>query len=150
MTRSGGHPGPADRMLSALLGLYPTEFRREYGRPIAQLIGDQWRDLGDVGLAEVVRFWLSVLVDIARSACAEHVSAWREREAGGERRPRRWLARLQLAFALALLAGSGANAVYDLAAPKLSMGAGAFLLTVVAAASGSALLLRLRFTRRRG
>lgn len=137
-----------DRALSVLLVLYPKDFRREYARPVAQLIRDQRRDLGEAAVTARARFWLSVVADIARSAGAEHAAglraAWRHK---APHRRRVWLGRIRVMLGLGLLTTSGSNVVYDVASPKLSMGIGAIVLTAVGAAAGAVLLARARRVR---
>ena len=65
----------AERMYLLLLRGYPPEFRAKYGREMVLLFRDQCRD-GDV---RSVGFWAMVFYDVARSAPALRVEAWRRR-----------------------------------------------------------------------
>jgi putative ABC transport system permease protein len=53
-----------DRVLRALLRLYPAEFRDEYGHEMEQLVSDQSRGGG--------WRWTDLIVDVARTAPREH------------------------------------------------------------------------------
>jgi hypothetical protein len=80
-----GEPRPgraaAEWIYRLLLRAYPPAFRLEYGREMTQLFRDQWRE-GDV---DALRFWLTVMWDVAQSAPALRVEAWRARACEGTR-----------------------------------------------------------------
>lgn len=63
----------AERIYRLLLRAYPPEFRAEYGREMVLLFRDQCQE-SDV---RSVGFWASVIGDVARSAPALRVAAWR-------------------------------------------------------------------------
>lgn len=63
----------AERIYRLLLRAYPPEFRAEYGREMVLLFRDQCRE-SDV---RTLGFWARVLSDVARSAPALRVAAWR-------------------------------------------------------------------------
>ena len=65
----------AERIYRLLLRAYPPDFRAEYGREMVLLFRDQCRD-GDV---RTLGFWARVFWDVARSAPALRVEAWRKR-----------------------------------------------------------------------
>jgi len=65
----------AERIYRLLLRAYPPGFRAEYGREMVLLFRDQCRD-ADV---RTLGFWLTVVCDVARSAPALRVEAWRGR-----------------------------------------------------------------------
>ncbi len=67
------------RLYSVLLYAYPSEFRREYGRPMQQLLRDRWRELGQsAGGLKVLRFAAATMGDWFRSAVRERIAAiWR-------------------------------------------------------------------------
>jgi len=65
----------AERIYRLLLRAYPPGFRAEYGREMVLLFRDQCRD-GDV---RTLGFWVRVVCDVARSAPALRVEAWRGR-----------------------------------------------------------------------
>jgi hypothetical protein len=65
----------AERVYRLLLRAYPPEFRAEYGREMVLLFRDQCRD----SHVRTVGFWAAVIWDVARSAPALRVEAWRER-----------------------------------------------------------------------
>ena len=67
-------PGAAERIYRLLLRAYPSAFRAEYGREMVLLFRDQCRE-SDV---RTVGFWAAVIWDVARSAPALRVEAWRE------------------------------------------------------------------------
>src|SRR6266850_3269207 len=64
----------AEGIYRLLLRAYPPEFRAEYEREMVLLFRDQCRE-SDV---RTVGFWAAVTWDIARSAPALRVEAWRE------------------------------------------------------------------------
>jgi hypothetical protein len=65
----------ADRIYRLLLRAYPPEFRAVYGREMMLLFRDQCRE-SDV---RTLGFWAAVMWDVARSAPALRVAAWRAR-----------------------------------------------------------------------
>ncbi len=71
----------ADRIYRLLLLAYPPEFRAEYGREMMLLFRDQCQE-SDV---RSFRFWGAVLCDVARSAPALRVEAWRARATANNR-----------------------------------------------------------------
>jgi hypothetical protein len=68
-------PAAAERIYRLLLRAYPPDFRAEYGPEMVLLFRDQCRD-GDV---RTLGFWTAVIWDVARSAPALRVEAWRAR-----------------------------------------------------------------------
>jgi hypothetical protein len=68
-------PVAAERIYRLLLRAYPPDFRAEYGPEMVLLFRDQCRD-GDV---RTIGFWTAVIWDVARSAPALRVAAWRAR-----------------------------------------------------------------------
>ncbi|MFL5607833.1 MAG: hypothetical protein ACJ8AD_15385 [Gemmatimonadaceae bacterium] len=62
----------ADRIYAVLLRFYPPSFRDEYGREMTQLFRDLYLVRGSVTLT----CWISVVLDVARSAPALRVEAW--------------------------------------------------------------------------
>ncbi len=65
----------AERIYRVLLRAYPSDFRAEYGREMVLLFRDQCRE-SDV---RTIGFWAAVISDVARSAPALRVEAWRGR-----------------------------------------------------------------------
>jgi len=65
----------AERIYRLLLRAYPPDFRAEYGPEMVLLFRDQCRD-GDV---RTLGFWARVFWDVARSAPALRLEAWRKR-----------------------------------------------------------------------
>ena len=59
-----------ERVYRALLLLYPREFRRDYGEPMAQAFGDRMRREGGGLLSAAV--WAQTLADLVPSAFKEH------------------------------------------------------------------------------
>jgi O-antigen/teichoic acid export membrane protein len=64
----------AEQIYRLLLRAYPPDFRAEYGREMVLLFRDQCRE-SDV---RTIGFWAAVIWDVARSAPALRVEAWRE------------------------------------------------------------------------
>ena len=58
------------RVYRGLLWLYPSAFRREYGEDMVEAFGEALRD----DRRGRLRFWVTVVVDLVRSASREH---WR-------------------------------------------------------------------------
>jgi len=65
----------AERIYRLLLRAYPPDFRAEYGREMVLLFRDQCQE-SDV---RTLGFWARVFWDVARSAPALRVEAWRKR-----------------------------------------------------------------------
>lgn len=65
----------AERVYRLLLRAYPPDFRAEYGRDMQLLFRDQCQE-SDV---RTLGFWARVFWDVARSAPALRVEAWRRR-----------------------------------------------------------------------
>jgi putative ABC transport system permease protein len=63
----------SDRAFRALLALYPTEFRNEYGHEMALLFADRYRDAD--GSYERARLWVEAIAGVLRAAPAEHLRA---------------------------------------------------------------------------
>ena len=62
-----------ERLYAALLWLYPSAFRHEFGDALL----DAFRELHRRGERRHVRFWFAVLSDLARSACREWIDSCR-------------------------------------------------------------------------
>jgi hypothetical protein len=135
-------PDDVPRWFHLLLVAYPAAFRREYAASIVQLVRDQRRDLAKSGSTSPVTFWIAAAADVLRSAAGERAAAALEWLAA--RAPRRWVAWLSGAIGCAFVLGAAANLVYDLMSPKLQMGIGASVLTLLASCLGPLLLVRAR------
>jgi hypothetical protein len=61
----------SEKIYRWLLYLYPKQFRREYGPALLQLFRDRFR--AEPGLFAHLRFWLDLIVDLARSVPGEHL-----------------------------------------------------------------------------
>jgi predicted permease len=59
------------RAFRALLALYPGEFRDEYGRELAMVFADRYRDAMSAG--ERARVWIDALIGVLREAPKEHI-----------------------------------------------------------------------------
>jgi predicted permease len=59
------------RLFRALLTLYPGEFRDEYGREVAMVFADRYRDAR--GIREHARLWVEAIAGVLREAPKEHV-----------------------------------------------------------------------------
>src|SRR6266536_5152939 len=68
-------PAAAERIYRLLLRAYPPDFRAEYEREMVLLLRDQCRE-SDV---RTLGFWTAVICDVARSAPALRMEAWRTR-----------------------------------------------------------------------
>ena len=136
MSRHSDARSKVQRAATILLGLYPRDFRREYGAAIAQLVCDQRRDLGDASAYRRLGFWVSVVLDTVRAASVEHASAVRLRRVSAATVQR-------LVGALLVLAAVG-NVLVDVVAVNLRMGIPALLLTAAAGSSGARLIARSR------
>ncbi len=61
------------RLYQALLIVYPSEFRREYGGPMLQMFRDCCRQaLRENGAAELLSLWARTMLDILQTAIEEH------------------------------------------------------------------------------
>ena len=65
----------AERMYALLLRAYPADFRGAYGREMSLCFRDLRRETGASG----IRFWLEIVLDVARTAPALRVDALRAR-----------------------------------------------------------------------
>ena len=64
------------RFYARLLGLYPREFRAEYGFSMIQLFSDQCRSaIRENGAWGIVRLWFRTLTDLTRSVLREHMTS---------------------------------------------------------------------------
>jgi hypothetical protein len=64
------------RFYARLLGLYPREFRNEFGPSMLQVFGDQCRSaLEESGTRGMVFLWVRTLVDLTASVLREHIAA---------------------------------------------------------------------------
>jgi hypothetical protein len=62
------------RLYSLLLMAYPTRFRRAYGREMAQVFRDDIRGtFQEGGPAGLIRLWFLVVLDLLKTAFAEHI-----------------------------------------------------------------------------
>jgi hypothetical protein len=61
------------RLYQALLAVYPSEFRRAYGRPMLQVFRDCCRQaLRDSGISGLFVLWARTMLDTMQSAIEEH------------------------------------------------------------------------------
>jgi hypothetical protein len=70
----------SERLHRLLLHLYPSNFRRNYGKPMVHVFRDQCRETvhqhGKLGL---VGLWLYIVADTFAAAFIEHRAAWKKR-----------------------------------------------------------------------
>jgi hypothetical protein len=131
-----GRLATAERIYRGLLRAYPPAFRAEYGRDMTQLFLDQHRE----GDASPSIFWLTVMWDVARSAPALRLEAWRAR--GRESTRTLGVIMKFVAMLTVLLGVFGAlSAVAEGAAGLRGGISGVYLLTIVLGASAGVLLL---------
>src|SRR5438132_11988556 len=64
------------RAFRALLSLYPAEFRDEYGREVALVFADRYRDAAPGW--ERFRVWLEAIAGVLEEAPKEHVHVLRQ------------------------------------------------------------------------
>ena len=147
---SQGPPAPggasrSERLYARLLGLYPAAYRREYGPLMLQLFRDLERDARRAGSAEArLGLWGTVLGELAQTAGAEHVEAWRramKTDAHGRMSPARPMSFLLSAvlIALGLLGGAvlRANGGPPVVAALVAAGANLLAAVVVDLAAGA-------------
>lgn len=80
-----GNPLPG-WVYSALLAVYPPQFRQRFADEMLQVFLDSWRDACCLGKRAEVRFWGHSLADLAVTAVIENVAEWRMQVMGiGER-----------------------------------------------------------------
>ena len=66
----------SDRVYKALMYIFPTDFRREYGPLIAQAFSDISRDAFiDGNFNEIIYLWVRSMSDLVGSAIAEHLNS---------------------------------------------------------------------------
>lgn len=64
----------SNRVYCLLLYLYPTPFRREFGRDMAQVFRDDTQQtLQECGLIGFLSLWLTIVIDLNKTAIAEHL-----------------------------------------------------------------------------
>jgi len=126
----------AERIYRLLLRAYPPDFRAEYGREMVLLFRDQCRE-SDV---RTVGCWARLLCDVARSAPALRVEAWRER---GRESTRIMEVIMKLAAMLTVLVGAFGilNAMVEWGAALTGTIGGMHALALVLGVLASALLL---------
>src|SRR6266850_6483178 len=124
-----------ERLYRLLLLAYPPDFRAEYEREMVLLFRDQCRE----SHVRTVGFWAAVTWDIARSAPALRVEAWRESTRTME-------VVMKLAAMLTLLVGvlGILNAGVDAGAAFAGSIGGLHALSLVLAVCASVLLLAAR------
>ena len=133
------HPGRAaagEWIYRLLLRAYPRAFRAEYGREMTQLFRDQCR-MGDAGSSG---FWLHVVWDVAQSAPALRMEAWR---AHGRQSTRTLGGTMKLVAMLTVLLGlvGTVSAVAEGVAGVRQGSGGTYLFAVLLGAAAGALLL---------
>lgn len=127
----------AERIYRLLLRAYPPDFRAEYGREMALLFRDQCQQ-SDV---RTIGFWVAVICDVARSAPALRVEAWR---ASARANSRIMEVIMKLAAMLTLLLGGVIgilNAVVEWVAASKQTISGTHEVSLVLGVLASALLL---------
>ncbi len=125
-------PAAAERIYRLLLRAYPLAFRAEYEREMLLLFRDQCRE-SDV---RSLGFWAKVFYDVARSAPALRMEAWRQNTRTME-------VIMKLAAMLTVLLGvlGILNAVVEWVAGSKGAIDGTYVLAVVLGVFASALLL---------
>ncbi len=69
-------PSSSEQLYCALLWLYPAQFRRTYGREMAQTFRDCYREeQGRGSCGSIAKLWGLVLSDLVTSVCVEHWKA---------------------------------------------------------------------------
>ncbi len=134
-------PGPsrptaADRIYRLLLRAYPPVFRAEYGREMTQLFRDQCR----AGDASSIGFWMIALWDVAQSAPALRVDAWRARGCESTRTLGETMKLVAMLTVLLGMFGALSSVAEGVAGGRQGFG-GTFLIAVVLGAVAGALLL---------
>lgn len=126
----------AEWVYRLLLRAYPLTFRAEYGREMTQLFRDQcpMRETSSIG------FWMHVVWDVAQSAPALRIEAWRAR---GREETRTLEGIMKLIAMLAALLGvfGALNAVAEAVAGTRQGFGGTYLLSVILGAVAGALLV---------
>ena len=134
----------AERAYALLLRVYPRGFRAEYEREMSLAFRDLVRDAGSTTLG----FWIRILDDVARTAPALHVHAWRAR---WNHMSSPMEGRMKAMGILAVLIGlvQIANAIIELAGGGATLGASprfvvllAIAVALLLVAAGVALLRR--------
>jgi predicted permease len=73
-------PSLAERLFSALLRVYPSAFRRQFGRDMTEFFRDRLRhERKQHGLVGVFALWVRVIADAGTTSALEHADAIRER-----------------------------------------------------------------------
>lgn len=64
----------SNQIYKLLLYVYPVRFRREFGREMTQVFRiDTRRTLDEYGLATFISLWLTILIDLQKTALNEHL-----------------------------------------------------------------------------
>ena len=78
----------SERLYRLLLRAYPRAFREEYAAEMLLVFRDASRDASQPGRLGVLRLWINVLSDFAKTVCIQRVNSWMQRDealAGKER-----------------------------------------------------------------
>lgn len=124
-------PYRVPRLVRAVLATFPPAFRARYGQELCQCIRDARRDLESETSAATIRFWMSIVADLARSALVERYRSIP---------PGFWPLMLRRTAGALLIAAAVANVAYDVVSIKLSMGVFTALLTGASAIAGTLLI----------
>ena len=65
-----------DRIFRKLQHVYPREFREEYADEMIVTFEERARDARARGRGTLIRFWVSVLMDVIATAAREHSDGW--------------------------------------------------------------------------
>jgi hypothetical protein len=125
-------PAAAERIYGLLLRAYPPDFRAEYGQEMVLLFRDQCQE-SDV---RTLGFWTAVIYDVARSAPALRMEAWRQNT-----RTMEVIMKLAAMLTVLLAALCIASAVVEWVAGSKGAIDGRYVLAVVLGVLASALLL---------
>jgi putative ABC transport system permease protein len=107
----------AERVMRALLRLFPFDFRADHGRELEQTLRAQYRDAAEHGgVRAVLSLWMEVLGDFVTTAPREHLAVLKQDLGYAFRALRRapvFAASAVLTLALGMSAATGMVAVVD-------------------------------------
>jgi hypothetical protein len=126
----------AERAYRLLLRAYPASFRAAYGREMLLVFRDRRREPDARGL----RFWREILSDVAHSAPALRLDAWRIRSAE-DIQTREEKMRTMAILAVLIGAVESVGALTEGWAGGITSGPGPWLAGVILAAAAGALLV---------
>jgi putative ABC transport system permease protein len=117
MTAARSRPSRTERVIRALLRVFPIDFRADHGVALEQTLRAQYRDARDLGGPRaLLRLWLEIAGDLVTTAPGEHLAIVRQdlsHTLRGLRRAPVFAASAVLTLALGMSAATGMVAIVN-------------------------------------